>query len=98
DLSDCFCLVGFRPKPLKITNWMEGVTIRKVDGSHYININNAGKVSIKATAVDLLDTPTLNAPNTVAKFKEVDIGGVKMSKHRHQENGDGGGITNGPQN
>lgn len=98
DLSDCFCLVGFRPKPLKITNWMEGVTIRKVDGSHFININNAGKVSIKAIAVDLLDTPTLNAPNTEAKFKEVNIGGVKMSKHRHQENGDGGGITNGPQN
>lgn len=97
DLSDCFALVGFRPKPLAITSWMEGVTIRKVDGSQFININNAGKVSIKATSVDLLDTPTLTAPNTSATFKEATIGGIKFGTHKHKENGDGGGITDGPQ-
>lgn len=97
DLSDCFVLVGFRPRPMKITNWMEGITIRKVDGSHYININNSGKVSVKATELDLTSTPTLTAPNTSATFKEATIGGIKFGTHKHKENGDGGGITDGPQ-
>ena len=98
DLSDCLAFVGFRPLPLKIGGWMEGITIRKVDGSQYININNAGKVSIKATELDLTDTPKLTASSTEAVFKEVTVGGVKYSTHKHQENGDGGGITNAPQN
>ena len=48
DLSDCLAIVGFRPKPMAIKNWMEGVTIRKVDGSYYINIANNGNVTVKA--------------------------------------------------
>lgn len=98
DLSDCFCLVGFRPKPLAIGNWMEGVTIRKVDGSHYININNAGKVSIQATEVDLLNTPTLNAPNTEAHFKDMFWGNIKASSHKHTGVETGGGTSGGPTN
>lgn len=48
DLSDCLAIVGFRPKPMAIKNWMSGCTIRKVDGSYYINLADNGNVTVKA--------------------------------------------------
>ena len=84
DLSDCIAIVGLFPKVSSIPNLQEGVTIRKTDGSYFININNAGKVSIKATEVDLTTTPTLTASNTPATFKEVIWGGgIKATTHKH---------------
>lgn len=54
DLSDCLAIVGFRPKPMAIKNWMEGVTLRKVDGSYYVNIDKAGNVNIKALKLNVI--------------------------------------------
>lgn len=88
DLSDCFAFVGFRPKPLLIKNWMQGITIRKVDGSHYINIADDGKTTIKALSL------LVDAENS--EF----TGNVKIDKDLYVQGGttfignvDGGGAT-----
>lgn len=54
DLSDSLAIVGFRPKPMAIQNCMEGVTLRKVDGSYYINIDKAGNVNVKALKLNVI--------------------------------------------
>lgn len=54
DLSDCLAIVGFRPKPQAITNWMGGCTIRKVDGSYFINLADNGNVTVQALKLSVI--------------------------------------------
>lgn len=114
DLSDCFALVGFRPKTMAIASWMSGVTIRKVDGTYFINIADNGNITMKSPKVTV-DAPetvftgnvTINKATTfkgnvdgsavTATFKDATIASISYRGHRHKENGDGGGITDGPQ-
>lgn len=120
ELSDSLAIVGFRTKPQAIKNILAGVTIRTVDGSNYININN-GTITLKSVTKVLLDTPTVettkamivgttllvkggstfqgdvNGSSANATFKDATIANIKYSGHKHKENGEGGGITDGPQ-
>lgn len=114
DLSDCLAFVGFRPKPMAITKWMTGLTIRMVDGSYYINMDDSGNVTVKSPKFTV-DAPesvftgnvtinkvttfngNVNGINITANFKDATIAGISYRGHRHKENGDGGGITDGPQ-
>lgn len=74
DLSDCLALVGFRTKPLAIQSWMPGITIRKVDGSYYINIADDGKVTVKALSL-LVDSENSEFTGNVKIDKDLYVQG-----------------------
>lgn len=71
EISDSLAIVGFRTKPQAIKNILPGVTIRTIDGTDYVNLNN-GTLTLKTATKVLIDTPN-------AEF----TGNVQIDKNLH---------------
>lgn len=95
DLSDGFAIPGPKSQPKKITGILSsGLQIRSDDLSVFIALTNDGKVSIRASEVDIVGN--VKVTGTVTATGEVTGNSIPLSTHVHGGVTPGGGNTGVP--
>lgn len=108
DLSDACFIPGIGSLGRAISELRtDAIVMRQLEGTGYVAIDSAGNVDIDGTVlrvhcpVEFMKPVTMDDTLQVAKTATISgdatISNISYSGHTHQEHGDGGGITGGPQ-
>lgn len=93
DITDSYCIVGAFDSDDVAGN----DDMRLYFGGAYLAITKDGKIVMNAPAGIEQKSPMTTFSENIKVNGTGMIGGVTFNTHRHKENGDGGGITDGPQ-